>query len=66
ARLAREHGTPVVLFAGCVDRRDGLELDLFHEVVELAAQQARPEDSASKVLCEATARWAAARLKGAR
>lgn len=63
ARLAREHGTPVVLFAGGVDRTDGLELDLFHEVVELAAQ-ARPEDAASKVLCEAAARWCAARLKG--
>ncbi|MBZ4416948.1 glycerate kinase [Myxococcus sp. RHSTA-1-4] len=63
ARLAREHGTPVVLFAGSVKREDGLELDLFHEVVELASQ-AQPGEPASKVLCEATARWAAARLKG--
>ncbi|MCY1020945.1 glycerate kinase [Pyxidicoccus sp. MSG2] len=65
ARLAREHGTPVVLFAGCVDRKDGLELHLFHEVVDLSAQ-ARPEDSASKALCEAAARWCAARLKNER
>jgi glycerate kinase len=49
-----------------VDRRDGLELDLFHEVVKLAALPARPEDASAKVLCEAAARWAAARLKGGR
>ncbi|MCP3140145.1 glycerate kinase [Pyxidicoccus xibeiensis] len=65
ARLAREHGTPVVLFAGCVDRSDGLELDLFHEVVDLTSQ-AQPGEPASKVLCEAAARWSAARLKGGR
>lgn len=63
ARLAREHGTPVVLFAGCVRREDGLELSLFHEVVDLSTQ-APAGTKASKVLCEATARWAAARLKG--
>jgi len=65
ARLAGEHGTPVVLFAGRVDRRGGLELNLFNDVVELAAR-ARPEDAPSKVLCKAAARWAAARLEGGR
>jgi glycerate kinase len=65
ARRAREHGTPVVLFAGGVQREDGLELDLFHEVVDLSTQ-AQPGEPASKVLCEATARWAAARLRGGR
>ncbi|WP_426757230.1 glycerate kinase [Myxococcus sp. Y35] len=63
ARLAREHGTPVVLFAGQVRRDEGLELDLFHEVVELASQP-HPGEDAAKVLCEAAARWAAQRLKG--
>ncbi|AKQ64459.1 Glycerate kinase [Myxococcus hansupus] len=62
ARLAREHGTPVVLFAGQVRRDEGLELDLFHEVVELASQ-ARPGEDAATTLCEAAARWAAQRLK---
>jgi glycerate kinase len=63
ARLAREHGTPVVMFAGSVRRWDGPELPLFHEVVELVAQAA-PGTPAAKVLCETTARWAAARLRG--
>lgn len=35
ARLAREHGTPVVRFAGSVQREDELELSLFHKVVDL-------------------------------
>ena len=63
ARLAREHSTPVVLFAGQVQRDEGLALDLFHEVVELSGH-AQPGEAASKVLCEAAARWAAQRLKG--
>jgi glycerate kinase len=63
ARLAREHGTPVVMFAGSVRRRDEPELPLFNEVVELSAQPA-PGVPAAQVLREATARWAAARLKG--
>ncbi|WP_338864382.1 glycerate kinase [Myxococcus stipitatus] len=65
ARLAREHGTPVELFAGSVRRDDGLELDLFHTVVDLSTQ-ARPGVSAGDVLRGAVARWTAARLKTAR
>ncbi len=62
ARLAREHGTPVVLFAGQVRRDEGLELDLFHEVVELSSQP-HPTENAETALCEAAARWATLRLK---
>jgi len=61
--VAREHGTPVVMFAGSVRRWDGPELPLFHEVVELVAQ-ASPGTLAAKVLCETAALWAATRLKG--
>ncbi|AKF83060.1 glycerate kinase [Myxococcus fulvus 124B02] len=65
ARLAREHGTPVELFAGSVRRDEGVELDLFHTVVDLSTQ-ARPGAPAAEVLQEAVARWTAARLKTAR
>jgi len=62
ARLAREHGTPVELFAGSVSRDGGIELDLFHTVVDLSTQ-ARPGASAMETLTEAVARWTAARLR---
>ena len=61
ARLAREHGTQVVLFAGSVHADAELDLSLFRDVVELSAQ-ARPGASAHETLREATARWAMARL----
>ncbi|MCY1035819.1 glycerate kinase [Corallococcus sp. BB11-1] len=61
ARLAREHGTQVVLFTGSVHADAVLDLSLFREVVELSAQ-ARPGASAHETLREATARWAMGRL----
>jgi glycerate 2-kinase len=57
ARLARELGTQVVLFAGIVQRDTKAEVSLFRDVVELTGQS-RPGASAREALREATARWA--------
>jgi glycerate kinase len=57
ARSGKELGKPVVLFAGSVVHEEGLDISMFHEVIDVG-NPALDKQAAIVALREAAARWA--------
>ncbi len=59
ARSARELGKHMVLFAGTIQREEGLDTSAFKEIIDVSAS-ARPGATPAEALREAASTWAAA------